>query len=78
MNINIYIGGGVAFYLAFSIVVSVIANSRGRAAIGWFLLSMLISPLLALILVVCIPKIEKDEEIAFKSGKYKSKLMRDL
>jgi hypothetical protein len=78
MNINIYVGSGAAFYLAFSIVVSVIANSRGRAAIGWFLLSMLISPLLALILVVCIPKIEKDEEIAFKSGKYKSKLMRDL
>ena len=43
------------FSLIFSICVGVIANARGRLGIGWFLLSLLISPVLALILVMYLP-----------------------
>lgn len=44
------------YWLIFSIVVGVAAGSRGRSGFGWFLLSAIISPLLALILVLILPK----------------------
>jgi len=37
------------FYFILCIGIAIGANSRGRSAIGWFLLSLLISPLLSLI-----------------------------
>lgn len=43
------------FWLVFAVVVGVIAGSRGRSGIGWFFISVLISPLLGLILVMCLP-----------------------
>ncbi|WFU62701.1 hypothetical protein [Bradyrhizobium brasilense] len=42
----------VLFWLGFSIVVGVAANARGRSGPGWFLLSLIISPLIALLLVL--------------------------
>lgn len=42
-------------WIAASIVVAIIAGSRQRNAAGWLLLSLLISPLLGLILVLCLP-----------------------
>lgn len=42
-------------YFVFSIVVGVAASSRGRSGFGWFILSLLISPLLTLILVLVLP-----------------------
>ena len=46
----------VLFWLMFAIVVGIIANSRNRSGFGWFLLSVLITPVLALILVLCLPR----------------------
>lgn len=46
------------FWLLFSIVVGVIAGSRGRSGAGWFLLAVVISPLLALILVALLPSVK--------------------
>ena len=43
------------FWLVFAVVVGVIAGSRGRSGVGWFFISVLISPLLGLILVMCLP-----------------------
>lgn len=43
------------FWLLFSIVVGAVASSRGRSGFGWFLLAMLISPLLAIIFVALAP-----------------------
>jgi uncharacterized protein (DUF983 family) len=43
------------FWLLFAAIVGVAASSRGRSGFGWFLLSILISPLLGLILVLVIP-----------------------
>lgn len=42
-------------YVIFSAIVAVAARHRGRGDIGWFILSMLISPLLALIALFVIP-----------------------
>lgn len=42
-------------WIAGAIVVGIIAGSRNRSGFGWFLLSLLISPLLTLILVALLP-----------------------
>ena len=45
------------FWFIFSVVIGVVASSKGRSGFGWWLLAMLISPLLALILVLVFPAI---------------------
>lgn len=42
------------FYFVFAIVVGVVASSRGRSGFLWFLLAILISPLLSIILVLAL------------------------
>lgn len=42
----------LAIWLVFAIIVGVVANGRGRSAIGWFLLALLISPLIAIIVLL--------------------------
>ena len=42
----------VLFWLGFSLVVGVLASNRGRTGIGWFFLSLVISPLIAGLLVL--------------------------
>lgn len=50
----------VFFWIVFCIVVAIIAKNKGRSGIAWFLLSLLISPLLALILVLVLkPAVEE-------------------
>lgn len=44
----------IAFWLIASIVVGVIATARRRNGFGWFLLALLISPLLACLLVLAL------------------------
>jgi hypothetical protein len=46
------------FWFVFAIVVAVIASSRGRSGFGWFLLAMIISPLLGVILVALLPSLK--------------------
>ena len=43
------------FWVAFSVLVAVIANSRRRNWFGWLLLSLLLTPLLGLIAVLALP-----------------------
>ncbi len=40
------------FWFAFTIVVGVAANARGRDGLGWFFLALIVSPLIALPLVL--------------------------
>jgi hypothetical protein len=47
------------FWLIFSIVVGIGAAGRGRNGAGWFLLSMVISPVLAFLLLVLLPSRSK-------------------
>jgi hypothetical protein len=46
------------FWFIFAIVVGVVASSRGRSGFGWFLLAMVISPLLGIILVALLPSLK--------------------
>ena len=47
-------------WIVLAIIVGVVANSCGRSGVGWFLLSsLLLSPLLGLILVLCLTNVRK-------------------
>lgn len=62
--------GGIIFWLMFSIVVGVMASHRGRGGYGWFLLSCLLSPLLAFLFLVVSPNLA--ESAAVKAPTEKS------
>lgn len=47
------------FWILFAGVVGIVASSRGRSGFGWFLLSILISPLLGVILVALMPALPR-------------------
>lgn len=40
------------FYFAFSVAVAMLASKKGRSAFSWFLLSVVLSPLLAVIFLL--------------------------
>lgn len=44
-------------WLVFAVVIGVIASSRGRSGFGWFLIALLLSPLIGLILVLVFPRL---------------------
>lgn len=46
------------FWLIFTIVICCMAKSRGRSAIGFFLLSLFLSPLVGLIVLLIVGKNE--------------------
>lgn len=46
------------FWFIGAIVVGIVADSRGRSGFGYFLLSMLLSPLLGLVLAVALPSVK--------------------
>jgi len=48
----------VVAYIICLIVVGVVADNKNRSVVGWIVLSILISPLLALILVAVLSKKE--------------------
>jgi hypothetical protein len=45
------------FWVIFAVIVAVAASGRGRSGLGWFFLSVFISPLLSFILLMVLPKI---------------------
>lgn len=51
----------VLFWVGLAVVVAIIAGSRGRSGFGWFLLSLVFSPVLTLILVLALPAIRAPE-----------------
>ena len=64
--------GYVFFWIAFCVVVAIVAKNKGRSGIAWFLISFLISPLLALILVLVLkPPVEEVviEEVGFDGSR---------
>lgn len=48
-------------WLIFAVVVGIGASSRGRNGFGWFVLAVIISPLLAVILLVLMPSLKNVE-----------------
>lgn len=45
----------ILVYVLFALLPAAIAPSRGRTPINWFLAALLISPLVALVLVILLP-----------------------
>ncbi len=57
--------GFVLIWLIFCGIVAAIANGNGRSGVGWFFISVIVSPLLGLIIVLALGKtIEKEAERA--------------
>ena len=54
-------GALLVFWLIFAVIVAVAAHGRGRSSVGWFLIAILISPLLALIAVLVMTPTEPRE-----------------
>jgi hypothetical protein len=53
----------IFFWIGFAVIVGVAANTRGRAGFGWFLLAILLSPLIAGLLVLALPRLERGRQI---------------
>lgn len=54
---------GVFFgWLILSIIVACIASSKGRSGFGWFCLSMLVSPLISVIILLCVGDSQEKKE----------------
>jgi hypothetical protein len=47
----------VFFWLVLAIIVGIAANTRGRNGVAWFLLAVVISPLLGGLLVLALPRL---------------------
>lgn len=47
------------FWVMFAVIVGVAANTRGRSGVGWFLLACVISALLAGLLLLALPRINR-------------------
>ncbi|HHX8279128.1 hypothetical protein L3X65_22460 [Vibrio diabolicus] len=63
---------GVIIWLGLSIGVGAFAASKGRSGIGFFILSLLLSPLIGLIVALVVsPVTAKVEAAAIESGEHK-------
>ena len=51
------------FWLLFSIAAGIYASNRGRSGFGWFLLSMMLSPLLGLIFLAVSADLSKADDV---------------
>jgi hypothetical protein len=49
---------GILLWLVLCFIVAVAANTRNRGAGAWFLLSLIISPLIAVLLLLALPRRE--------------------
>jgi hypothetical protein len=66
------------FWVGFAIIVGVAANTRGRDSVGWGVLAVFISPLLAGLLLLALPRGTKPrshlQELQSDLGKLRSDL----
>ncbi|ADQ52826.1 hypothetical protein AsFcp4_264 [Aeromonas phage AsFcp_4] len=49
-------------WLVFLIVTLVLANSRGRSVLGWFIITVFLTPLFSIILLLILPNLRKEKE----------------
>jgi hypothetical protein len=55
-------------WLIAACVVAVIAGNRGRNVVRWFIISLLASPLIAIILVPCLPNVRRQRIERYRHG----------
>lgn len=53
----------VAGWLLFSVLVALLAVKRGRNGLGWFVISVLLSPLFAALLMLIMPNLASDSAV---------------
>jgi hypothetical protein len=51
----------VIFWLILAIIVGAAANARGRSGAGWFILAVVVSPLIAVLMLLAFPVRDKRE-----------------
>src|ERR1051326_7817810 len=56
-------------WLVFSFVVAIAASARGRSGAGWFLISVVLSPLVGLILVLVLPNLRHEQLLQTLAGR---------
>jgi hypothetical protein len=66
----------VFFWLALSAIVAIAANTRGRHPGGWFLLAVVLSPLIAGLLLVALPRGNRISNQRPGDGIYFSELLQ--
>ena len=63
---------GVCVYLLFCIIPAYMAEKRGRSVMGWFFLSILITPIYTAFIIFCLGETdEKRKERIFKEEEWK-------
>jgi len=53
----------ILFYFGLAIVIGVAASYRGRSGFGWFMLTILISPILAGLLLFVMPRLDQRDDL---------------
>lgn len=54
--------GITLFWALLAIIIGIIANARGRSGIAWFVIALLISPLIAVVILAMVPSKSKPAE----------------
>lgn len=54
----------VLFWVVLALVVGIFASGRGRSGVGWFLLSLLLSPLVGFVLVAVLQNLSGTQQAA--------------
>jgi hypothetical protein len=49
-----------AIWLVFAVLVGIAANARGRSGFGWFILAVIISPLIGILFVLAMPNLKHE------------------
>ena len=57
-----------------SIIVGIAANARGRNGVGWFFVSILLSPVLALLLLLVFPPLKAQESLEFNDAELRKNI----
>ena len=68
----------IFFWLALAVIVGVAANTRGRSSALWVLLAIVISPLIAGLLLLALPGLDKGGAIFLENQKRKVSFLRSV
>ncbi len=52
----------VLFWVVFSFLVAFLADSRGRSSLIWFLLAVVLSPVIAAVAILCMANVKAEED----------------
>ena len=59
---------GIIGWIVLSFVIYAVANSKGRSGCAWFFISLLLSPLIAIIILVCVGDSDEKKEASLRKA----------